>query len=163
MFNFRDLNLKNIQASTGSAVLPPGRYACKVNEAKLEKTSTGGWQLVVSLVDSAGGGSIKEWMNIHNPNSEDSTRINRERLKALLVHGGHPDPDNIGQFGVESMRGLVVGVAVRSESYKDKTGKDREGTRVHYFFDPKELGDAPAAESGGNRDSFADFKDDIPY
>lgn len=164
-FNFRDLTLKGIQASSGAAVLPPGKYVCKVSDAKMDKTRNGGWQLIVKLTDSSGAGSITEWLTIFNPNSEEAQRINRERMKALLVHGGHPDPDNIGAHGVESIKGLVVGVAVHTESYKDRDGKDRQGTRVHYFFDPKEIGSeggaSPAGSAGGT--SFDDFDDDIPY
>jgi hypothetical protein len=157
-FNFRDLSLSGVQASSGTATLPPGRYLCTIKEAKIEPTSNGGSQMVVSLV-ADGKGSIKDWIGIYNPNSSEAQRINRERLKALLVHGGHADPDNIGSHGVESMKGLKVGVAVRSESYKDKSGNDKVGSRVHYYFDKNELGAAPAGAGGG----VDGLEDDIPF
>lgn len=160
-FNFRDLSLSGVQASSGSATLQPGRYLCKIKEAKIEPTRNGGSQMVISLV-AENQGSIKDWIGIYNPNSAESQRINRERLKALLVHGGHVDPDNIGSHGVESMKGLLVGVAVRSEKYNDKDGKEKVGSRVHYYFDKSELGveGTGGASSGGGVDSLAD---DIPF
>jgi hypothetical protein len=165
MFNFRDLNLKNVQASSGAAVLPEGKYVCKITDAKVDKTRNNGVQVILKLTDVGGAGSINEWLTIYNPNSEESQRINRERLKAVLVHGGHRDPDNIGAHGIESIRGLTVGVAVRNEEYTDRNGQKRIGPSVHYFFDPKEIGfeggSIPQPAGGGS--GFDDFPSDIPY
>lgn len=160
MFNFRDLNLSGVQASSGSAMLPPGKYLCTVREAKIEPTRNGGAQLTVKL--NCDAGSITDWIGIHNPNSAEAQRINREKLKALLVHGGHKDPDNIGAHGVESMKGLKVGVAVAQEAYKDKNGNEKMGSRVHYYFDKSELGDAAQTTSSGG-DPMGGLDDDIPF
>lgn len=165
-FNFRDLSLSGVQASSGVSTLQPGKYVCTIKEAKIEQTRNGGAQMVVSLV-SEGNGTIKDWIGIHNPNSQEAQRINRERLKALLVHGGHKDPDNIGSHGVESMKGLKVGVAVKSDPYTDDKGNERNGSRVHYYFDKAELGGAVEAGglSGGSPGAagFDEMEDDIPF
>ena len=158
-FSIRDLSLSGVQASRGSATLQPGRYLCTIKQAKIEPTKNGGSQMVVSLVAN-GQSTIKDWIAIYNPNTAEAQRINRERLKALLVHGGHVDPDNIGQHGVESMKGLKVGVAVRSEKYEDKNGQEKTGSRVHYYFDKSELGVGGDAASPGGVDT---LEDDIPF
>lgn len=159
MFSFRDLNLTNIKESSGALTLKPGTYTCKVNEAKIDKIKSGGQQLVVKLSDTEGQGSITDWIVVNNPNSEMNTRIGLERLKSLLVHGGHKDPDNIGQHGVESIKGLVVGVQVKSEPWTNDKGKTVDGSRVHYYFKIEDGNATQPADAGG----FDDMKDDIPY
>lgn len=157
-FSFNELNLSGVEVSTGGGTLQPGRHVCKISDAVIKDTRTGGKQLEVQL-DSVKGGGIRAWINVHVPASQDATRIGREQLKALLVHGGHPNPDRPGD--VASMKGLTVGVAVKSDSY-EKNGETRTGSRVHYFFDPSEeghvKGSQPASKSGG-----MELDDAIPF
>lgn len=153
-FSFRDLTLGGIQAASGGAQLPVGDHIAKVKSATVEKTRTNGSQLVVELVVK-GEGSIKDYINIFVPSSEEASRIGRERLKALLVHGGHPDPDNIGQHGVESIRGLTVGIFVREEPYQNDKGETRSGRRVGYYFAPEEDSDV--------NDPMDNLKGTIPF
>ena len=138
-FSFSNLNLSNVQAAAGVSVLPPGRYVCKVTDAKIESTKDGsGRMVVVKLADEGGKGVITDRLNVFNK-SPEATRIGLEQLKALLVNGGHPDPDNIGAHGVQSIRGLTVGVLVGSEMYQ---GEAR--SRVKGYMDPAVINGNPA-------------------
>lgn len=160
-FSFRDLTLNNVQVQS-SGGLKPGRYVAEVTEAKIEKTRTGGSQCIVQLRDLNGAGSIRDYINLFTPNSEQAGKIGLERLKALLVYGGHRDPDNIGKYGVESMKGLRVGIAIDEEEY-EKDGKILKGSRLKRsgaYFDPAELGFPNAKSDGGG---VGDMKDDIPF
>lgn len=124
-FSFSNLSLSGIEAAAGSSVLPPGKYVVKVAEAKVEDTKAGtGKVLKVRLSSKAG--VIMDNLNLANPSAE-ATRIGLEQLKALLVNGGHPDPDNIGQHGVQSIVGLTVGVIVGSEMYQGSPSSKVKG------------------------------------
>ena len=144
-FSFSNLNLANVQAAAGVSVLPPGRYACKVTDAKVEATKDGtGRMIVVKLSDEGGKGVITDRLNVFNK-SPEATRIGLEQLKSLLVNGGHPDPDNIGAHGVQSIRGLTVGVLVGSEMYQ---GEAR--SRVKGYMDPATITGTPAVTHGAD-------------
>lgn len=139
-FSFSDLNLGSVEVGGGSgAVIPPGRHLVTVSDAELKDTRAGGKMVVVRLAEQSGSQrSIRHYINIHVPSSTEATRIGREQLKSLLVHGGHDDPDNIGQHGVGSIRDLKVGVFVVKDSYS-RDGMDREGSKVRGYFDPDEM------------------------
>jgi len=130
-FDFRSLDLEGVEVSSGGA-LPPGRYECIVKEAKLKDSKAGGKMIELQLSDMGKAGSIRHWINVQVPKSEEATRIGREQLKALLVHGGHPNPNHPGD--IASLAGLKVGVTVKEESYVDKYGTERAGSRVSSFF-----------------------------
>jgi len=164
-FSFNELNLSGVEVRQ-SSMLQPGKYLCVVESAALRDTRQNGKQVEVVLKDTASEATIKTWINVHVPSSHDATRIGREQLKALLVHGGHPNPDKPGD--VSSMSGLRVGVAVKADSY-EKNGETKTGSAVHYFFAPSELGSqagavtkdnfqAPQATGGGMK-----LDDDIPF
>lgn len=157
-FSFNDLNLSGVEAAGGSSTLKPGRYQCKVTDAKLRDTRSGGKQIEVSLEDVSGGGAIRCWINVFVPSSDQATRIGREQLKALLTFGGHTNPDKPGDIG--SLKGLKPGVSVSSQTYT-KDGEERTGSSVKYFFDPAEIGASKASAPAG--DGFSDLKDDIPF
>jgi hypothetical protein len=164
-FSFNDLNLSGVDAASGGGALQPGRHICKVTDAAIRDTRTGGKQLEVTFQDVAGTGSIRAFLNVHVPSSADATRIGREQLKALLVHGGHQNPDRPGD--IRTVKGLTLGVAVKAETY-EKNGETRSGSKVHYFFDPKEEGytggksggSSGGQVSGGGR---GDMDDEIPF
>lgn len=151
-FSFSGLNLASVKAAS-SSVLPPGQYVCTTKDAEIANTKSGdGKILKVKLIDVQGKGLIITTINIFNK-SEKAMEIGLEELKALLVHGGHPDPDNIGQHGVASVNGLTVGITVGSEMYE---GTSR--SKVKFFIDPKTVkgyeqdaagGDEPAIGSAG--------------
>jgi hypothetical protein len=162
-FSFKDLNLSGVEAASAGSVLKPGRHVVTVAEAQIKTSRSNGAILELKLTNQEG--AIRHWINVHVPNSEQATRIGREQLKALLVHGGHPNPDNPG--GVEKIRGLTVGVSVGSDTYTDKDGNERTGSKVKGFFDPSEVTgksnkQAPSSSQGGG-DGFDDMKDDIPF
>jgi len=157
-FSFSDLNLKDTEISKGSNMLAPGKYKCDTKEAEWKTTANGGKQIVVTFTDVGGGGSIKSWLTVFNPTSPDATRIGREQLKAVLVYGGHPTPDDIGSSGLGSLNDLTVGVAVKEDTYTDRNGNPKKGSAVHYFFDhDKEVGASITNETSD------DLSDSIPF
>jgi len=158
-FSFNNLNLSEVEFSGGSSILDPGRHVVKVDSAELKDTRTGGKQIAVSFSSTEGKGGIRAWINVHVPSSPTATKIGREQLKALLVNGGHANPDHPGD--VASLVGLIVGVGVAEDRYI-KDGEERVGSKVSYYFDPKTASKpAPQAESGGAPKPAAD--DEIPF
>lgn len=167
-FSFRDLNLSGVEAQKGSNSLKPGRYVCTTSEAELKPTKSGGISLKIKLTDRDGGGSVTDFINIKVPNVNDdkqamAQRIGRERLKALLVFGGHKNPDEPGD--IKTMNGLTVGVIVeQGEDWKDESGTTRKGggkpKKNGAYFDPKELG---VQVSTTTSSSDTDLDDEIPF
>lgn len=160
-FSFRDLTLGDVQTQS-SGSLAPGRYVATVTEAKIDKTQSGGTQLMVQFKDTSSGVGIRDYITLHTPKSDTAGRIGRERLKALLVHGGHKDPDNIGQHGVESMRNLTVGITVVEDTYI-KDGQERKGSRLKQngcYFPPSDMGGSIIHRDDG---TIAGMKDDVPF
>jgi len=155
-FSFSNLNLTGVKAAQAAVVLAPGKYVVKTSKAELTDTRSGGKQIVVRCEDIKGKGVITARINVHLPNaSPKAVEIGLEQLKALAVHGGHPDPDNIGDHGVSSLSGLNVGIVVGSEMYE---GERR--SKVNSFIPASEVPgyeDTEAAKGGGSSD------DDIPF
>lgn len=119
-FSFSSLVLSGVQAAAGVSVLEPGKYVCKTSGAEMIDTKNGtGKRLKVLLKDVQGKGVITDRINLHLPNSQRATEIGLEQFKALLVHGGHPDPDNPGDSGLNAVNGLTVGVIVGREKSED--------------------------------------------
>lgn len=124
-FSFSNLSLSGVQAAAGANVLAPGKHVVKISDVEVKDTkNNNGKILVVRLRNDSG--VITDNINIHNA-SPEATRIGMEQLKALLVHGGHPDPDNIGAHGVNSMKGLEVGVIVGTEMYQGEARSKVKG------------------------------------
>jgi hypothetical protein len=71
-----------------------------------------------------------------------------------LVHAGHPNPDRPAD--IATMKGLVVGVNLVADEYKDKDGNQRSGIKVRSYYESadKKAVSAPAADGGG---------DEIPF
>ena len=159
-FSFNDLNLSGVEISSASNMLKPGRYVCTAKNARLKDTKSGGKMVEVECEDTASGSSIRAFLNVHIPSSEQATRIGREQLKALLTHGGHKDPDNVGKSGIASINGLKVGVLVVAETYQ-KDGQTRTGSQVSGFFDPK--GFVAQSSSSSQAPVARTLDDDIPF
>lgn len=155
-FSFDNLNLAGVEAAGSSSTLKPGRYQCKVTDANLRDTRSGGKQVEVTLEDVSSGQSVRHWINVHVPSSDTATRIGREQLKALLAFGGHANPDKPGD--IKSLKGLKPGVIVVSQTY-NKDGEERTGSAVKGYFDPSEIGSPKAEPSKSDKD----FEDDIPF
>lgn len=137
-FSFSNLSLSGVEAAAGSSVLAPGKYVVKVTEAKVEDTKAGTGK-VLKLRLSCKAGVISDNINVYNPSAE-ATKIGLEQLKSLLVNGGHPDPDNIGAHGVQSIVGLTVGVVVGSEMYQGSPS-----SKVKGYLKPEVVGATPSA------------------
>lgn len=162
-FSFSDLSLKGVEAAKGAGILAPGRYPGEIVDAKWKASSTGGKMIEILAKDQGGAGMIKGWINVAVPSSQEATRIGREQLKALLVHGGHPDPDNVGDYGIGSLKGLTPGLGVVPDEY-EKNGVKKKGSKLSYYFDPAELGDeADASEPPAGDGQSADLDDNIPF
>ena len=137
-FSFSNLSLSGVTAAAAGSVLPPGKYLVKVREVEVAETKAKNGQILkVKLVCDSG--VITDNINVFNANSE-AQRIGREQLKALLLNGGHPDPDNIGQHGVQSIKGLTVGIIVGQDGMYD--GKPQY--KVKGYIKPSDV-DAKAA------------------
>lgn len=155
-FSFRNLNLANVTASTGSTRLKPGRYVVRVGGAEIRETKSRGHQVVVELIDDASGAKISDWINVNVPTSTKATQIGLERLKSLLVNSGHPNPDQPGD--IKSLVGLRVGINVVEEEYEDKEGNKRAGSSVHYYWKPE---GAATPNERGEKSVMSD--DEIPF
>tara|TARA_S200000501_G_scaffold55953_2_gene46122 strand:- start:16946 stop:17434 length:489 start_codon:yes stop_codon:yes gene_type:complete len=160
-FSFDKLNLSGVQASNASSILRAGRYLCTARNATLSDTKSGGKYIEIELHDDNNMGSIKAYLNVYIPKSEQATRIGREQLKSLLTYGGHADPDNIGKHGVASINGLKTGVLVVSETYT-KDGEERTGSRVKGFLDPSGF-TQPKSSGLASSSQPEPVDDDIPF
>jgi len=126
-WSFRDLNLTGVEVQTGGS-LKPGRYVCRVSDPKIKETRNGGRQVEVRLTDINGSGSVRDFISVYVPgnteNAQTAQRIGRERLKSLLVFGGHPNPDEPGD--IKTLDGLIVGVNVEQSEDYEKDGVMRK-------------------------------------
>lgn len=154
-FSFTNLSLSGVQAATGGSVLPPGKYVAKVKEVEfVDNKNKNGKVLKVKLV--AKEGVITDNINVFHSDSAKAQEIGQEQLKSLLVNGGHPDPDNIGQHGLLSIKGLTVGIYVGSDEYNGK-----ESSKVKGYMKPEAVPVAGQAAQKPDLKSFND--DDIPF
>ena len=170
---FDSLDLSDVTEDSGERRLRPGRYVCKITDASIESTKDKkGRKVVVTLQDTAGNGGIVDYINVFLPGKEKAMEIGRKRLKTLLVHGGHENPDKPGD--IKNLIGMTVGVNVEAEPYTDQNGKEQMGSAVaswHPYFEPKgAVGLGPdnshvdkAAAKAANADGTDGFDDDIPF
>lgn len=151
---FSNLDLSDVEASQYRP-LQPGRYIFKTSKAE-ERHKDGKVSISVRLDSIEGKGGLVVFFNIVHP-SADHQRIERERLKTMLVYGEHPNPDRPGSL--DSLNGLLVGAYVDHETFQDKTN-----LRVKYFFDPAEgEGDSDKATSGAPAGAGKLEDDDVPF
>jgi len=146
-FSFKNLSLANIQASSASAVLQPGRYVVKVNSVKIEDTKAGTGK-ILRVMFTCKEGVIRDNINVYNP-SEAATKIGLEQLKSLLVNANHPDPDNIGAYGVDSIVGLTTGLVVGSEMYNNEKRSKVKGYCKPEMINPTQATAAPVGPTLG--------------
>ena len=164
-FSFNDLNLSGVEVSSSAPILEPGRYVVEIKEAGLKPTRNGGTAVELSMTATNGKGSLRAWINVHVPSSKTATRIGREQLKALLIHGGHPSPDN--PKDITSVKGLKVGASVGQDKYTTDSGKERIGSKLKGFFDPSEIDPsiekrkAPSPANGSDKSD--DLEESIPF
>ena len=184
-WSFNNLNLSDVTAQRSTPGLPEGKHVCVINDAEV-KTSRSGFQIVLVLEEINGLGVTKDNITLHSNSNEDNykmaERIGKERFKAVLECGGHPNPNNPGD--IHSIEGLVVGVICeRSEDWVGDDGNTRPGgvkpRRNGAYIKASELGyDGPLkvpARGGGAKTSAsrpasrpmapagADLDDDIPF
>ena len=132
-FSFNDLDLTNVNVSTGGAMLSPGDYVAEITGAKMIKTKDKtGDRLEVKFSDVKGGGSINHWLNLNLPGKPEPTKIGREQLKTLAYFGGHPNPDKPSD--VKTLVGLKVGIRVIETTYDNK-----KSAEVQYVCDPAKV------------------------
>ena len=164
-FSFNDLNLSGVEVSSSAPILEPGRYVVEIKEAGLKPTRNGGTAVELSMTASNGKGSLRAWINVHVPSSKTATRIGREQLKALLIHGGHPSPDN--PKDIASIKGLKVGASVGQDKYTTDSGEERVGSKLKGFFDPSEIDPSiekrkvPSPANGSDKSD--DLEETIPF
>ena len=164
-FSFNDLNLSGVEVSSSAPILEPGRYVVEIKEAGLKPTRNGGTAVELSMTSTNGKGSLRAWINVHVPSSKTATRIGREQLKALLIHGGHPSPDN--PKDIASIKGLKVGASVGQDKYTTDSGEERVGSKLKGFFDPSEIDPsiekrkAPSPANGSDKSD--DLEETIPF
>jgi hypothetical protein len=156
-FSFSQLSLSGVQAAAGVAVLAPGRYVCKVKDVEfVDNKNKNGKLLKVKLVCK--DGVITDNINVFHETPK-AQEIGQEQLKALLVNGGHPDPDNIGQHGIPSIKGLEVGVIVIHDTYNGQPS-----SRVGGYTKPDAIGQVGAHGSVAAKPApAASFGGDIPF
>lgn len=160
---FGSLNLSNVEAEQGRKTLKPGSYTCKITGAEVRETrDKTGHGLLVSFEEVNGAGSTQEFININNRNP-DATRIGLQRLKALLIACGHPNPDRPGD--VKTLVNRVVGVHVeQGPDFVDKNGQTRPGggkpRSSGAYYKPENV---PASQSSGQSNRAAYLDDDIPF
>lgn len=155
-FSFSQLSLSGVQAAAGVAVLAPGRYVCKVKDVEfVDNKNKNGKILKVKLVCKEG--FITDNINVFHETAK-AQEIGQEQLKALLVNGGHPDPDNIGQHGVLSIKGLTVGVIIGTEDYNGQPS-----SKVKGYMKPDAVGATGPAAAAKPVVPAASFNDDIPF
>jgi hypothetical protein len=131
-FDFSQLSLEGVEAARGGATLKPGIYVCTVDGVEIKKNPGKATQLVVELVDEGGQGKVTDFISLAHARAavDDKCRqaveIGRSRLKALLEHGGHPNPDKPGD--ISTLKGLRVGVRVeQGDDWVDDKGATRKG------------------------------------
>ncbi len=158
MSDFSSLDLSGIDTQ-GDGALAPGKYEASIKSAAMQPTKNGKGKMLVVEYAVPGEGAIREWMTIFHE-SDQTARISRERLKTMLVHAGHPNPDKPGD--VATLKGLKVGInVVEGDKWTDDQGQLRDGgskiKRSGAYF----------SLSSGTSDAAAEAKteldDEIPF
>ncbi len=161
--NIADLDLSGSEAKAArGGLLKPGRYLCRTSDAKV-KPCSGGMQLNWTLTAVDGSGVIQDFIIYHHTSAE-AVRIGKDKIKAGLTFGGHPNPNKPGN--VNTYNDLLVGVTVVADdnTYVDKNGVTRtRGSQVQGYFDPKELGTTTIGAAAGAARRAPAVDDEIPF
>jgi hypothetical protein len=183
-WSFNNLNLSDVSAQRVSQGLPVGRHVCVLNHAEL-KPSKSGIQIILYWAEIEGLGLCRDYITLHSNSNEEgpkmAERIGKERFKAVLESGNHPNPNNPSD--IRSLPGMVVGVIVeQDEDWIDDTGRTRKGgtkpRKNGAYIKASELGydgplkvstthsaaASPAPKTAPRREpATADLDDEIPF
>lgn len=170
---FQSLDLSGVEADNFNPITQPGLYNFNCTDVEL-KTGPNkvNKRLILTLVDSVGGGTLKAGFNIVHQGSPQAQEIALRQLKSFLISGGHPNPDHPGDL--ETLKGLTPKAYVDyGKPYIDKeTGQEKKNFEVKRFVLPGEGGEvasAPASNpstsgaSGGAVGSRHALDDEIPF
>ncbi|MDG1415949.1 MAG: DUF669 domain-containing protein [Alphaproteobacteria bacterium] len=157
MSNFAELDLSSVDIQ-GSSILSPGQYEASIKSAAMQPTKNGKGSMLVVEYTVPTEGEIKDWMVLFHE-SDQTARIAREKLKTMLTHAGHPNPDKPGD--VSSLKGLKVGInVVEGDKWTDDQGNVRDGgsklKRSGAYFSLSSS--APATP-----EAKTDLNDEIPF
>lgn len=179
-WNYTNLNMKGVVPQRENNGLPEGRHICDVRNAELKQAKGGSMQVAFDLIEINGAGKTFDRITVYHPRAQQdakaakSVEIGKERLKALLVYGGHPNPDN--HRDIRELNSLRVGVICeRDEDWVDDNGATRKGgvkpKKSGAYFAPD--GSSAPATSGetSHDDKWAqpreggpsDMDDEIPF
>ena len=133
---FANIDLSNVEFSDRkSTLMQPGKHIAEIKKAEIKKMSDNRQQVEVHFENDKGE-TLTAWYTVYNPKSTENARIDREKLKAMLVYAGHINPDKPGDG---PLVGLKVGVSVKKRSYTATDGSSKDTTEIGYTFDPHTL------------------------
>lgn len=158
---FANLDLSGITPDD-FAPLTPGEYELRSSDAQV-KTGANGTdkRVVVKLTSTDGKGAINAGFNVVNAKSKQAVEIGLAQLKAFLISGGHPNPDNPGD--IVNLNGLVCRAYIgMGKPYIGQDGKERSNPEVKRFI---MQGETSGAASGGASGAAATkrYDDEIPF
>lgn len=153
------MNLDNVDAWAGGAILSPGNHTVRVTEADDSKFSRNGHpQIVLKLEATEGpeiGGTISDWIII-TPNSLG-------RVRQILEAFQYPIPGGEFQLNAAQLVNRTARIVVREEMGND--GRMRSQVKA---YEPSGSGVAQASTNGAAPDPFAasgsvQNNDNIPF
>lgn len=157
----QDIDLSNVTAKEGAAILQPGRHVCVVRSAKWNTTANSK-RFEVMLESIGGDGVITARLSVLATNAE-AQRIAREQLKALTEFGGHPNPDKPFLAGTDPFVGLAIGVVVAMGKPYTKDGVERTSPEVKGFFKLEDAQKAAATPFMKPKKKGNGLDDEIPF
>lgn len=118
-----DLDLENVQASTGFDVLPKGQYPVQVESAELKKTKDEEGAYIQTTFVIIGGDYANRKLfhnfNIKNKNDE-AVKIGLSEIKALIVASGATTTKITSPEQIVGLECDVKIKIVKEEGYEDK-------------------------------------------
>lgn len=125
-----DLSKVELRRTSLADKLPAGDYVARVISAEPteNKAKTGHFLLLTFEVAEGeySGKRIIERLNIVNPNPDTQMYALRD-LKTLMTHGGHKNPNHLGDFS--ELVGLTLSVILELET-SEYEGKEYENNNV---------------------------------
>lgn len=163
-------SVENIDLSDSQvegASLKPGNYTCICTSMEVKDTSTGnGKQVILTWQDEAGGGQVKDFINLFHSKAE-TRDIAKRRFKSALFYGGHPNSDRPG--GIADIRrwmetnGWRCGVRVeQGDDWVNDKGETVKGGGKIKKSGAYYAATAPAPRPGGGGGG-GDLDDEIPF
>ena len=139
-WSFKNLNLS--QVTQESVAVPVGEHVCKIVKAEVKKAGTKATLHV--QFQAPNGATFYSFCKVHDTDTSEKkrrgTEIGQKRLKSILTHGGHPNPDNPGD--INTLLGLEVGVrlAYPRDDNGNRTEWERNGKSGLEQAQPLEFG-----------------------